>query len=93
MNGNTFRFYNGKTPGGLHIQLVQRELTGNMVDANRQQLNFAVPDFDEALQRSLGAGGTQVQDIQKGSDGLRAVGVQDPDGNYVVLQEFVEPQS
>lgn len=72
---------------GLPFLLCPNDILGIEADKNRIQLSFTVGDLDEVLAIMDAYGGAQIQPISE-QPGRRLVGIVDPDGNTIELEEL-----
>ncbi|WP_394749250.1 VOC family protein [Spongiimicrobium salis] len=84
MMGHTL--YHGKW-GALSLQFCPAELAGNSATQNKHQLDVLVEDIHSCIQKVTENQGSCMAEISEDDKAYR-VGIYDPDGNSLVLQQL-----
>ncbi|MCQ3932620.1 MAG: hypothetical protein DPW16_19395 [Chloroflexi bacterium] len=80
-------FYTG-TLAGCKLFFCSNSIPQIKAEKNRQQFHFIVDDLETTLHQVRQNNG-QVMDDATEEDGMKAIGIIDPDGNTIVLLERV----
>lgn len=80
-------FYTG-TLAGFKLFFCSNAIPQIKADKNRQQFHFIVDNLEAALPLVRQNNG-QVMDDASEEDGMKAIGIIDPDGNTIVLLQHV----
>lgn len=72
--------------GGFDMLFCPAEIAQNTATQNRHQFNVSVKHLQDFVHRVKEHGGTLMSDITE-QDGLLSVGIYDPDGNSLVVNQ------
>lgn len=84
MYGSTL--YTGKW-GEMQLLFCPAEIAGNTAKQNRQQFDVRVKDVLFIARMAEQNGGRLMGEVQE-SNGIKSIGIYDPDGNSIVFKEY-----
>ena len=89
---NEFEAYNSKLYSGkwgeLKVLLCPAEVAGVETERNRHQFDISVANIEVILKNVLSNGGKTMGEVLT-SGSTKSVGIMDPDGNTIVLKQYL----